>query len=355
VLISQRDVASPASAMADTIAKADSGVQNGFGGHGHGHVHFPNKSIDWSTVDWEKLSPEEKWRLEHIRLHEKHRGHESMHAEMVLILFATLVLSQVALLKWRQTYPRSYHICTLLGMWIIPLVMSAKNVWMRFVFIWIVMSTISSIIMKKAMEKPINGSTPRLVYKWFLLVYKVSYFIGIVGYVIMMATFMGLYLFFGTKPHVWMDVGILLLFYAVYYGVMARDLAEICAEKIASGLGYYTPSGIPSRQLDSNMCPLCGNVLLVRAGEEGIVENTYRLTCGHEFHEFCIRGWCIVGKKQTCPYCHEKVDLKRMFPNPWEKPHMMYGQLLDWLRWLVCWQPIILVLVQGINWALGLE
>ena len=43
VLISQRDVASPASAMAETIAKADSGVQNGFGGHGHGHVHFPNK------------------------------------------------------------------------------------------------------------------------------------------------------------------------------------------------------------------------------------------------------------------------------------------------------------------------
>ena len=41
------------------------------------------------------------------------------------------------------------------------------------------------------------------MYKWFLLVYKISYFIGIVGYVIMMATFMGLYLFFGTKPHVW--------------------------------------------------------------------------------------------------------------------------------------------------------
>jgi len=36
------------------------------------------------------------------------------------------------------------------------------------------------------------------------------------------------------------------------------------------------------------------------------------------FHEFCIRGWCIVGKKQTCPYCKEKVDLKRLFPYPWE-------------------------------------
>ena len=43
MLISQREVASPVFAMADTIAKADSGVQNGFGGHGHGHVHFPNK------------------------------------------------------------------------------------------------------------------------------------------------------------------------------------------------------------------------------------------------------------------------------------------------------------------------
>ena len=42
-----------------------------------------------------------------------------------------------------------------------------------------------------------------------------------------------------------------------------------------------------------------------------------------------------MGKKQTCPFCHEKVDLKQMFPNPWEKPHMMYAQLLDWLRWYV--------------------
>lgn len=38
------------------------------------------------------------------------------------------------------------------------------------------------------------------------------------------------------------------------------------------------------------------------------------------FHEFCIRGWCIVGKKQTCPYCNEKVDLKRMMSNPYPLP-----------------------------------
>ena len=46
-------------------------------------------------------------------MHEKHKGHESMHAEMILILFATLIISQIALVKWRQTYPNSYHVSSL--------------------------------------------------------------------------------------------------------------------------------------------------------------------------------------------------------------------------------------------------
>lgn len=33
----------------------------------------------------------------------------------------------------------------------------------------------------------------------------------------------------------------------------------------------------------------------------------------------------------------------------------MYGQLLDWLRYFVAWQPFIIGLVQGINYILGLE
>ena len=53
----------------------------------------------------------------------------------------------------------------------------------------------------------------------------------------MMATFMGFYLFFGVKPHVWMDVGLLMMFYALYYGVMSRDVAEICTEKMVSRIG----------------------------------------------------------------------------------------------------------------------
>lgn len=74
---------------------------------------------------------------------------------------------------------------------------------------------------------------------------------------------------------------------------------------------------MPVRSLEQNVCAVCGNELLVSEKEPGVIEDTFKLSCHHVFHEFCIRGWCIIGKKQTCPYCKEKVDLKRLFSNPY--------------------------------------
>uniref|UniRef100_A0A3Q3FH63 Ring finger protein 175 n=1 Tax=Labrus bergylta TaxID=56723 RepID=A0A3Q3FH63_9LABR len=152
-----------------------------------------------------------------------------------------------------------------------------------------------------------------------------------------------------------MDVGVIMLFYGLYYGVMGRDFAEICSDYMASTIGYYNKGGMPSRSLNDDICAVCGQRILVDVDEEGFIEDTFQLSCGHIFHEFCIRGWCIVGKKQTCPYCNEKVDMKTMMNNPWEKTHVLYGQLLDWLRYLVAWQPVIIGVVHGINFTLGLE
>lgn len=49
-------------------------------------------------------------RVQHERLHVKHRGHEAMHAEMVLILVATLVVAQIVLVQWKQRHHRSYNV-----------------------------------------------------------------------------------------------------------------------------------------------------------------------------------------------------------------------------------------------------
>ncbi|XP_015306425.3 RING finger protein 175 isoform X4 [Macaca fascicularis] len=244
----------------------------------------------------------------------------------------------------------------------------------------------------------------KLVYKWFLLIYKLSYAFGVVGYLAIMFTMCGFNLFFKIKARDSMDFGIVSLFYGLYYGVMGRDFAEICSDYMASTIGFYSVSGLPTRSLSDNICAVCGQKIIVELDEEGLIENTYQLSCNHvslteppeksdvphqvltppldpedgtisyhhepdiafsylqasltrcfSFHEFCIRGWCIVGKKQTCPYCKEKVDLKRMISNPWERTHFLYGQILDWLRYLVAWQPVVIGIVQGINYSLGLE
>ncbi|XP_027453968.1 RING finger protein 175 isoform X6 [Zalophus californianus] len=250
--------------------------------------------------------------------------------------------------------PQHKQLVTLLQMWVVPLYFTIKLYWWRFLSMWGMFSVITSYILFKATRKPLSGRTPRLVYKWFLLIYKLSYALGVVGYLAIMFTMCGFNLLFRIKARDSMDFGIVSLFYGLYYGVMGRDFAEICSDYMASTIGFYSISGMPTRSLSDNVCAVCGQII-VQLDEEGLTENTYQLSCNHVFHEFCIRGWCIVGKKQTCPYCKEKVDLKRMISNPWERTHFLYGQILDWLRYLVAWQPVVIGIVQGINYSLGLE
>jgi hypothetical protein len=51
---------------------------------------------------------------------------------------------------------------------------------------------------------------------------------------------MGINIIFDIKPHIWMDWGTLLIFYGLYFGVLGRDIAEICADKMASHIGVST-------------------------------------------------------------------------------------------------------------------
>lgn len=45
-----------------------------------------------------------------MKMHEKHKGHESMHAEMVMILLVTLVVAQIALVEWKKRHYKSYSV-----------------------------------------------------------------------------------------------------------------------------------------------------------------------------------------------------------------------------------------------------
>lgn len=319
------------------------------------NVVIEKHHLNYTNMTLEELSEQELKRYEHLRQHEIHKGHDVMHAEMIIILFITLIGAQVILVEWKRRHHKSYQLVTLAGMWIIPLGLSLKNSWWRFIFLWLLFTCITALIVKKAVETPIEKTTPRLVYKWFYFIYKLSYALGLVGYCLMVIAVSGLNTIIGIKAETVMDFGVLCLFYGLYFGVLGQDIAEISSDKMASHIGYYSKEGIPSRSLDENVCAVCSNKLPHVVNDDENKEKTYRLSCDHVFHEFCIRGWCIVGKKQICPYCKEKVDLKQMFRNPWEKPHVLYGSLLVWIRWLIAWQPVILCIVRGINYVLALE
>ena len=43
-------------------------------------------------------------------MHAKHKGHEAMHMEMILVLLISLILCQFLLLIWRNIHLRSYQV-----------------------------------------------------------------------------------------------------------------------------------------------------------------------------------------------------------------------------------------------------
>lgn len=46
---------------------------------------------------------------------------------------------------------------------------------------------------------------------------------------------------------------------------------------------YYSGGGMPSRSLTDNICAVCGQKILVDVEEEGLIEDTYQLSCGHTY------------------------------------------------------------------------
>ena len=120
-------------------------------------------SMDWDKVDWSKFGPEEAHRLRHRMIEEKHRGHDLMHAEMILILFGSIMVAQVLLFVWRQRHPRSYTAVTLLGLWVIPFVFSIKLYFWRMILVWTLFSAVTAFVMFKATRKKISVNTPRYI------------------------------------------------------------------------------------------------------------------------------------------------------------------------------------------------
>ena len=110
-----------------------------------------------------------------------------------------------------------------------------------------------------------------------------------------------------------MGSGMTIMFYGLYYGVLGRDFAEICAGRMAAVIGFVSVSGIPKRSPSASMCGVCSHEL-VRDGDATTSEKNIKLPCDHHFHEFCIRGWCggaCVTRSSTAPSLYRALSCRQ--------------------------------------------
>ena len=150
---------------------------------------------------------------------------------------------------------------TLLGLWLVPVVISLYFHFWRFVGVWVLFSGVTGYVLYTCISKRIDRATPRRVsthgchllspsstsilavpaaslllpvqvYSYFLGIYKVSVGVGIAGYALLVLEFCGIGTF--LRPALAPTACLMLLWYGLYFGVLGRDCAEVAADRMVS-------------------------------------------------------------------------------------------------------------------------
>ncbi|KAI9563814.1 RING finger protein 121 [Daphnia sinensis] len=252
----------------------------------------------------------------------------------VLLIFALIFVSaalsiQVGIILWRKSHPRSFEIATFCALCVIPSITAFKLSLWWFHILWGIFFFISIIAYFKArFEKPLLPSTPGLIFCWFHFVHYSSFLFSFCG---SMAFFFG---FVGSN-HWLTDVGAHVSFCGICFGLVGRDFAMHITDNL-----FVRPTSSTGRSLlpchNGHLlcCSLCGYYMSE--------ETKCSLSCQHEFHEICVRGWYMIGKKSTCPVCWEKVDYQLQDRNPWETPDIILQAYHDFIRWIVIYMPLLI-------------
>ncbi len=149
----------------------------------------------------------------------------------VLVLFIVVLIAQSFIVFWKKRHYRSYQNVTLVLLWILPFGFAVSLHYLRFLLCWTLYSLATANIVYKATRKPLEKATPRLVYTSFSVLNTACNLGSIIGFLLLLTVFFGL-------PEGINYMGFMLLFYSLYFGILTRDFAEMCAGTclVCSGL-----------------------------------------------------------------------------------------------------------------------
>ena len=299
------------------------------------------------------------------RRHMEHDNFWMTIASYALVLW--LFLAQFAVVWWKKNRPSQYHAWSLAGLWIFPPAIGIflKN-W-RFVIFCILFSLQAGYVFHLSRRRPMNADDPQLIYRIFLVGHRLTIALASLGAALFVLTIFFLIPFF-HQPFSWLlKDSVLFMFYGGYFGVMQRDFSQVVADyvsKVVTSQIVVTRHG-QGKAIRANACGLCGRELretenVELGSKEGSPSGRWERKlmklkeCGHEFHDECIRGWSVLGKRNVCPTCNERCDTASILAStPWAKSSETWQEFLDLIRMALVWNPIIFVVAIFVFKVLG--
>lgn len=281
-----------------------------------------------------------------IAHHHQPTEEELRHSVMIFyVVLIVMIGAQSALVRWRKQHKRSYDLVTLIGLWLVPAIISIQLVFWRFLVVWAAYSGVTGMYLYKCVFTDLwDTKVPKNIYTWFLGVFRASVGIGLAGYVTLLVDILSGGVLFA--PLVESGFSLLLIWYGLYFGILTRDCAEVISDRMVGSFTKHRK--VVAQNTSIRDCALCGMELKdsmthIFDAEKKNEQASIQLNCKHIFHPECIKGWLIVGKKDTCPSCQEKVDLRQVCSDkPWETRNLSWIQMLDMVRYLIVWQPTIM-------------
>lgn len=226
------------------------------------------------------------------------------------------IIIHVFIALWEKYHPKSCKGILRLILFTLPLILIAFMREYFFLFIYLVFIITVAKVYFLIRQKPIRRKTPRYVYKTFKILTRICYASTILTVTLL---FVG----FFAKIQTLMGFALSNMFYALYFGLLTREMSEFLCSQMAINIGYYTVDGVPQKKIGESTCAIC---------DEQLNKSIISLNCKHSFHEECLKGWIFTGKKNFCPCCKENVDYGKIMTDKWERSENMYSGMLDGMR-----------------------
>eukprot|EP00924_Labyrinthula_sp_SR-Ha-C_P013626 snap_masked-scaffold_5-processed-gene-8.40-mRNA-1 protein AED:1.00 eAED:1.00 QI:0/-1/0/0/-1/1/1/0/226 len=209
-----------------------------------------------------------------------------------------------------------------------------------FIFFWSLALLSNIYILIIATKKPLPKDTPRFVYTFYNTIHNTSYQTTFFVYILLAISFV---LHQKDDPSTkttkepFVHLASTVFIYGIYFGVLYKDCAYVFSNHISHALNLQKKSDEPKPHDEPlNNCALC-DVLLVEN------DPTLALHCGDRFHESCLKGWVLIGKADSCPKCSVNLTGSDIFKRSFWEASENWNQLLDAVRNLTVWTPLILL------------